>query len=152
MKRVILWLIAVGGGILVVSLSAVVADVGHAHDARVPRLVIFIVSFSYCAIPVLDAAAQLASGITAMRVIRRVVLLPLIVTALTAFTPLAIVATDIVATEIVQMEWLSLLGALIAAILLIPFVWYYVSLYRRLGRTIAGVIEQAKETAGIKST
>jgi len=68
----------------------------------------------------------------------------LIVTALTTLTPLALVATDIF-----RMEWLSLPGALIATILLAPFVWYYLSLYRRLGKALTSMIEQRKETAEV---
>ena len=134
MKRFVLWLIAVGGGILALGLSGAIAEIGKAHDARVPWLVTFVVSLSYCSIPALDAAAQLSTGMRAIRAVRYVVTIPLIVTALTTLMPLALVATDIL-----QTAWESLLGASIAALILAPFAWYYLSLYRRLGRALIGI-------------
>jgi len=147
LKRFALWLIAMGGGILAIGLSGVVAEVGNAHDARAPWLVIYLVSLSYCAIPALDAAAQLSTGMRGILILRRVVTIPLIITALTTLMPLALVVTDVS-----QMERPSLMGALIATVILAPFVWYYLSLYRRLGRALTGISRQTKGTAEIKST
>jgi hypothetical protein len=140
-KRFILLLVAIGGGILAIGLSAAVAKVGNAHDSRVPWLVMFLVSLSYAAIPALDATAQLLTGLRAVRIVRRIVLIPLIVTVLVALIPVGVAGSALLKTD-----WQNLIGSLIAALIFTPFAWYYRSLYRRLGRTLTDISEQTKRT------
>jgi hypothetical protein len=143
MKRFFLWLVVVGGGILAVALAAALARVAHDHTAMAPWPVMFGVALSYSAIPALAAASRLIRGRAALRILARVILLPMTVTALAVVPPLTVAGM-----ALFQPGWQNLLGALMAAIILAPFAWYYLSLYRRLGRLLAETIARPAQTAG----
>jgi len=95
-----------GSGILAVTLSVALARVGIEHNAKVPWLGMFIVCLSYSAIPALEAAAQIAVGITARRIVRGIIMTPMIVTALATIPPLVIVVTSVI-----HGDWPNCIGA-----------------------------------------
>jgi hypothetical protein len=150
-SRFFLWLVVVGGGILGVAVAGAVARVAAGALTRgavtqggaLSWSMAFILALSYSAVFALAAAGRLVRAQKALRALRLVLLLPLTVTSLAVIPPLVVAVK-----AAFEPGWQNLLGALIAAAISIPFAWYYLSLYRRLGRLLAGQIRQVAGSGG----